>query len=184
MYNFWRKSSVTLSAFQCHKQFYKFLLDKVAALPAILVHLGLLLLLLELFPTRLLTSEDEYKWFWHQMLYFPGTINIVSTQLYCYDYVHQQRSHSSSSSCAHQLTLCMLAFWSCEGVVFPVLSPSSHFTTYHVFPLPLSGANWRSPSWLWGSGPPFSKMAPLFTGSAHTPFPGSNTGIMTQSIGE
>ncbi len=27
-----------------------------------------------LFPTRLLTSEDEYKWFWHQMIYFPGTI--------------------------------------------------------------------------------------------------------------
>ncbi len=27
-----------------------------------------------LFPTRLLTSEDECKWFWHQMIYFPGTI--------------------------------------------------------------------------------------------------------------
>jgi hypothetical protein len=39
---------------------------------------------LELFPTRLLTSEDEYKWFWHQMIYFPGTINIVSTWLYCH----------------------------------------------------------------------------------------------------
>ncbi len=37
---------------------------------------------LRLFPTRLLTSEDEYKWFWHQMIYFPGTINIVSTQIY------------------------------------------------------------------------------------------------------
>jgi hypothetical protein len=36
----------------------------------------------KLFPTRLLTSEDEYKWFWHQMSYFPGTINIVSTRLY------------------------------------------------------------------------------------------------------
>ncbi len=67
------------------------------------------------------------------------------------------------------------AFWSCEGVVFLVLSSSSHLTTYHVFPLPLSGANWRSLSLLWGSGPPFSKMAPPFTGSAHTPFPGSNT---------
>jgi hypothetical protein len=21
------------------------------------------------FPTRLLTSEDEYKWYWHQMIY-------------------------------------------------------------------------------------------------------------------
>ncbi len=36
------------------------------------------------FLTRLLTSEDEYKWFWHQMIYFPGTINIVSTRLYCH----------------------------------------------------------------------------------------------------
>jgi hypothetical protein len=33
------------------------------------------------FPTRLLTSEDECKWFWHQMIYFPGTINTVSTWL-------------------------------------------------------------------------------------------------------
>jgi hypothetical protein len=31
------------------------------------------------FPTRLLTSEDEYKWNWHQMIYFPETINTVST---------------------------------------------------------------------------------------------------------
>jgi hypothetical protein len=72
-------------------------------------------------------------------------------------------------------TLCMLAFWSCEGVVFLVLSSSSHFTTCHVFPLPLSGANWRSLSLLWGSDPPFPKMAPPFTGSAHTPFLGSET---------
>jgi hypothetical protein len=39
-----------------------------------------------LFPTRLLTSEDECKWLWHQMIYFPGTINIVSTRLYCHIY--------------------------------------------------------------------------------------------------
>ncbi len=32
-----------------------------------------------MFPTRLLTSEDEYKWYWHQMIYFPETINTVST---------------------------------------------------------------------------------------------------------
>jgi hypothetical protein len=31
------------------------------------------------FPTRLLTSEDEYKWYWHQMIYFPETINTIST---------------------------------------------------------------------------------------------------------
>jgi hypothetical protein len=32
-----------------------------------------------LFPTRLLTSEDEYKWYWHQIIYFPETINTMST---------------------------------------------------------------------------------------------------------
>ncbi len=73
----------------------------------------------------------------------------------------------------------MLAFWSCEGVVFLVLSSSSHFTVGHVFPFPLSGANWRSLSLLWGSGPPFPNMAPPFTGSAHTPFPGSKTIIIS-----
>jgi hypothetical protein len=31
-----------------------------------------------MFPTRLLTSEDEYKWYWHQMIYFPETINTVN----------------------------------------------------------------------------------------------------------
>jgi hypothetical protein len=83
--------------------------------------------------------------------------------------------HSPSSSYARQLTLCMLAFWSCEGVVFLVHSSSPHFTAGHVFPLPLSGANWRSLSLLWGSGPPLPKMASPSTGSAHTPFLGSNT---------
>jgi hypothetical protein len=33
----------------------------------------------QLFPTRLLTSEDEYRWYWHQMIYFPETINTIST---------------------------------------------------------------------------------------------------------
>jgi hypothetical protein len=33
----------------------------------------------KLFPTRLLTSEDEYKWYWHQMIYFPETMNTIST---------------------------------------------------------------------------------------------------------
>ncbi len=90
-------------------------------------------------------------------------------------YIHQQWIHFSSSSYACQLTLCMLAFWSCEGVVFLVHSPSSHFTADHVFPLPLSGVNWRPLSLLWGSGPPLPKMAALSTGSAHTPSLGSNT---------
>ncbi len=49
------------------------------------------------------------------------------------------------------------------------------FSFYHVFPLLLFGLKWLSSFPPWGSGPPFSKMAPPFTGSAHTPFPGSRT---------
>jgi hypothetical protein len=32
-----------------------------------------------MFPTRLLTSEDEYKWYWHKMIYFPEKINTINT---------------------------------------------------------------------------------------------------------
>jgi hypothetical protein len=70
------------------------------------------------------------------------------------DIAKQQWIHSPLSSYAHQLTLCMLAFWSCEGVVFLVLSVSSHLTVSHVSPLPMSGANWRSLFLLWGFGSP------------------------------
>jgi hypothetical protein len=49
------------------------------------------------------------------------------------------------------------------------------FSFYHVLSLPLSRLNWRSLFPPWGSGPPFPKMAPPFTGSAHTPLPGSGT---------
>ncbi len=38
------------------------------------------------------------------------------------------------------------------------------FSFYHLLSLPLSGLNWRSLFPPWGSGPPFPKMAPPFTG--------------------
>ncbi len=44
------------------------------------------------------------------------------------------------------------------------------FSSYHVFSLPLSGLNWRSLFPPWGSGPPFPKMAPPFTGSRTLPY--------------
>jgi hypothetical protein len=44
------------------------------------------------------------------MIYFPGTINIVSTRIYT-----SPTCSLLSSSCAHQLTLCILASWSHEG---------------------------------------------------------------------
>ncbi len=50
------------------------------------------------------------------------------------------------------------------------------FSFYNVLSLPLSRLNWRSLFPPWGSGPPpFPKMAPPFTGSVHTPLPGSGT---------
>jgi hypothetical protein len=117
-----------------------------------------------LFPTRLLTSEDEYKWYWHQMIYFPETIKIVSTRIYT------SSMHSLlSSSWVHQLTLCMLASWSREGVVFLVLLPSSHLTMYHVLSLSLSGLNWRSLFPPLGTGSPFPQNgAPIHRVRAHS----------------
>ncbi len=56
------------------------------------------------------------------------------------------------------------------------------FSFYHVFPLPLSGSNWRSLFPPWGSGPRFLKMAPPFTGSAHTPLPGSGTATIPNPL--
>ncbi len=60
--------------------------------------------------------------------------------------------------------------------------PLVFFSSYHVFSLPLSGLNWRSLFPPWGSGPPFPKMAPPFTGSAQTPLPGSGTSTMVKSL--
>ncbi len=131
-----------------------------------------------LFPTRLLTSEDEYKWYWHQMIYFPETINTVSTLFT----IGNTLSLVSSRLCT-VLTLCMLASRSRGEVVFLSLLSSSHFvTSCHVFPLPLSGLNWCSLFPPWGSWPSFLKMAPPFTGSAHPPFPGSGTFTTTWFI--
>jgi hypothetical protein len=118
----------------------------------------------KLFPTRLLTSEDEYKWYWHQMIYFPETINTVSTRLYT-----SPMYSLSFSSWAHQLTLCMLASWSCEGVVFLVFLPSSHLTMYHVLSLSLSGLNWRSLFPPLRTGSPFPQNgAPVHRVRAHS----------------
>jgi hypothetical protein len=126
---------------------------------------------LHLFPTRLLTSEDEYKWYWHQMIYFPETINTISTL----NTIADTLSLVSSKLCT-LLTLCMLASRSRGEVVFLSLLSSSHsLTTCHVLSLPLSGLNWPSLFPLWGLWPPFPKMASPFTGSAHPPFPGSST---------
>jgi hypothetical protein len=121
-----------------------------------------------MFPTRLLTSEDEYKWYWHQMIYFPETINTISTSNTI------SPTHSLVSSLAMHTTYSVHA-----GILKPWRGrhprPLAVFSFYHVLSLPLSGLNWRSLFPPWGSSPPFPKMAPPFTGSVHTPLPGSGT---------
>jgi hypothetical protein len=62
------------------------------------------------FPTQLRTSEDEYKWFWHQMIYFPGTINIVST----WTYIYINNGFTFHLPAAHIDLLC--ACWHLEAV--------------------------------------------------------------------
>ncbi len=75
----------------------------------------------------------------------------------------------------------MLVFLSREGVVFLVSLSSSHFTEIHVFPPPVSEANWRSLFRPGDSPPSFPKMASSFTGSAHSPFSGYDTVLIAIS---
>jgi hypothetical protein len=62
------------------------------------------------------------------MIYFPETIDTISTVSPIY--LH----NTFFLSCARELTLCMLAPWSHEGVVFLDLLPSSHSVTSFLFP--------------------------------------------------
>ncbi len=61
------------------------------------------------------------------MIYFPETIDTISTMspIYLYTFF---------LGYARELTLCMLAFWSHEGVVFLDFLPSPHFITSFLFP--------------------------------------------------
>jgi hypothetical protein len=56
------------------------------------------------------------------MIYFPETLNTIST-------MSLKIFTLSSWSYARELTLCMLAFWSHEGVVFLDFLPSPHLVT-------------------------------------------------------
>ncbi len=127
-------------------------------------------------PIVFVPDTASYIRGWMQMVLTPNDLfsrnNKYSKYMIILSHIYTSTTDSSSIfQLCTSLTLCMLAFWSCEGVVFLVLSSSSHLTMGHVSPLPMSRANWRSLSLLWGLGPPFPKMAPSFTGSAHTPFP-------------
>jgi hypothetical protein len=61
------------------------------------------------------------------MIYFPETIDTISTVSPIY-------LPTFFLSYARELTLCMLASWSLEGVVFLDLLPSPHYVTSFLFP--------------------------------------------------
>jgi hypothetical protein len=116
-----------------------------------------------LFPTRLLTSEDEYKWYWYQMIYFPETINTISTR----NTTSPTHSLVSSWICT-LLTLFMLASWSHEGVVFLDLLSSSHPITSSLSPY--LGSTDAPCSRLGDPVPPFPKWRPHSRGPRTLPY--------------
>ncbi len=61
------------------------------------------------------------------MIYFPETIDTIST-------ISPTYLHTFFLGYARELTLCMLAFWSHEGVVFLDFLPSPHFVTSFLLP--------------------------------------------------
>ncbi len=61
------------------------------------------------------------------MIYFPETINTIST-------TSPTHLHTFSLGYARELTLCMLASWSHEGVVFLDFLLSPHLVTSFLFP--------------------------------------------------
>jgi hypothetical protein len=105
---------------------------------------------------------------WIQMVLAPNDLFSWNNKYSKYTNIYIATTFTFISSCAHQLTLCMLASWSREGVVFLVLLSSSHLTTYHVLSLSLSGLNWRSLFPPLRTGSPFPQDgAPIHRVRAH-----------------
>ncbi len=109
------------------------------------------------------------------MIYFPGTINTVSTRLYCH-IIYISNEFTFHLLAMHVNSLC--AYWHSE-VVKGLSSLSSRrllISLWVTSPLFLCPQLTDAPYLYYGARPPpFPKMAPLFTGSAHTPFPGYKT---------
>jgi hypothetical protein len=109
------------------------------------------------------TSEDEYKWYWHQMIYFPEIINTIRTM----NTISSTHSLVSSQLCI-PLTLCMLASRSREGVVFLDFLPSSHSITS--CPFPYLGSTDAPCSCLGDPVPPSPKWRPHSQGPRTLPY--------------
>jgi hypothetical protein len=106
------------------------------------------------------------------MIYFPETIDTINTMS------PKIFTHFLLGLCTWIYSVHARILKSCRG---SLPWPPAIFSFCHVFPLPLSGLNWCSLSPLGGPGPSPSKMAPLFTGSAHTPLPGSGKCLNSRS---
>jgi hypothetical protein len=109
------------------------------------------------------------------MIYFPGTINIVSTRLYCH-IIYISNEFTSHFPAMHVNLFC--ACWHSEAVK----GPSSLSTRRLLISLCITSSLFLCPEptdapcfHYGGSDPPLPKMAPLSTGSAHTPLSGSET---------
>jgi hypothetical protein len=104
-----------------------------------------------LFPTRLLTSEDECKWFWHQMIYFPGIINTMSTS---HIIILHYNGFIANFPAMHVDLLCACwCLWAVKGSSsssFCHLLISPRFTSCHLLCPKLTDAPYPGP----GSCPP------------------------------
>jgi hypothetical protein len=133
----------------------------------------------EMFILPVVPDTASYIRGWIQMVLAPNDLFSWNNKYNKYNnYTFTDTFTCFSLSYAHKLTLCMLASRSHAGVVILGLLSSSH-----VFSLPLSGLNWRPLFPPWGSSPSFPNMAAPFTGSAHTPSPGSGTVTVPYHVG-
>ncbi len=114
--------------------------------------------------------------------YIKGWIQVVlvPNDLFSWNYKYNKYNEYNVTDTFTYIFLAMHTTYSVHaGILKPWRGrlpwPLVAFSSYHVFSLPLSGFNWRSLLPPWGPGTPFPKMAPPFTGSAHTPLPGSGT---------
>jgi hypothetical protein len=110
------------------------------------------------------------------MIYFPETINTISTRIYTLPCIHFHllAVHINSlCACWHlEVVKGSSSLSSCRLLISP------RITSY---PFLCPGSTDAPCSRLWGPVPPFPKMAPPFTGSAHTPLPGSTTLLLCQT---
>ncbi len=107
------------------------------------------------------------QWYWHQMIYFPETLNTISTTLQCHRHIHL-----FLLSYAHYL-LC--ACWHLEA-----MKGSSSLTSCRLLILsrPLSSLIWAQLPLLvpaLGIRSPLSQNGAPIHRSVHTPLPGSGT---------